>query len=223
LSYFAPAVANSRERHAEHNRSVPRRPGRAPPRINPLLWLPAVTLLIRALRERREGSPLRLPDRLFHDLGGSCAHIARHPPRSWKPGVQSRSNQRVNNLRAHMTRFGPGSWETRVPSRSKQRGGPYARANSPDHGGAACQRHCCSCGCPGSSVRPVAHCSAAHGSASARSAAACGNIRARTLAHTPGGGSRSSLRPCAMSRPCSSVSTHPIAAKPSASAMPAGW
>src|SRR5580704_757198 len=80
-----------------------------PSRINPLLWLPAVTLVIRALRERREGSPLRLPDRLFHDLGGSCAHTARHPPRSWKPGVPSRSNPRVNHLRAHMTRFGPGS------------------------------------------------------------------------------------------------------------------
>src|SRR5580693_9006273 len=71
-----------------------------PSRINPLLCLLAATLVIRALRERREGSPLRLPDRIFHDLGGSCAHIARHPPRSWKPGVPSRSKQRVNHLRA---------------------------------------------------------------------------------------------------------------------------
>src|SRR5580704_15121036 len=90
-----------------------------PSRINPLLCLLAATLVIRALRERREGSPLRLPDRPFHDLGGSRAHIARHPPRSWKPGVPSRSNPRVNNLRA---RNRPAA---RAPGR--RCGGPHAR------------------------------------------------------------------------------------------------
>src|SRR5580704_13494636 len=86
-----------------------------PSRINPLLWLPAVTLVIRALRERREGPPLRLPDRLFHDLGGSCAHTARHPPRSWKPGVPSRSNPRVNHLRALCARDPPRSLNATRP------------------------------------------------------------------------------------------------------------
>src|SRR5580704_11591061 len=70
-----------------------------PSRINPLLWLPAVTLVIRALRERREGSPLRLPDRLFRDLGGSCAHIARHPPRSWKARLPGFALARAGGFR----------------------------------------------------------------------------------------------------------------------------
>ena len=53
----------------------PARPGDAP-LTGPVL------LVIRALRERREGSPLRLPDGLFHGLGCSRAICAREQPRS---------------------------------------------------------------------------------------------------------------------------------------------
>src|SRR5580698_2854068 len=54
------------------------------PRINPLPCLLVVTLVVRELREGRQGSPLRPGRTAFNDRGGSRVLCARHPPRSWR-------------------------------------------------------------------------------------------------------------------------------------------
>ncbi len=115
-----------------------------------------------------------------HAVGGSSAAGRRRACRGvGAPGARRgrRSPGRVDPAR-RTCRLGGRPHRPGAPRRADHlvrtayprhsaKAGPYCCVS-----GAPCQRHCRSREYPGSSARPVAHCSASHGSASASSAAA---------------------------------------------------
>src|SRR5580692_8305059 len=83
-----------------------------PSGINPLLWLLGVTLVVRALRERREGILVAPGQMGFFMIRVDCPHILRAINPDHGNGDASRSNHRVNHPRALSARHAPGSHGT---------------------------------------------------------------------------------------------------------------